>query len=388
MRKLFASLLCAAIIAGSLTLFVACDTDEKNLREVDMSLRSDTLYGLYWYGDEPGDTMKSQENMPVEYYDPEKPTLIYSHGWKTSGEAKEEFSTLDKTFSKTGGTSGDLDYATELKELGYNVAFFDWYEYAHELNYLQNEIWVVKSTDSVKDEKSNYYAAVVALNGRSFAGEIVRSMYAVMKDATDKDVIFVGHSFGGQMVTAAAYTLYKLADEGIITNKNILPDRISLADPYMPGTEVSGKMDLLEETVTSQPTAQKAADAFEYMNSKGVVIDLNGAMQGWTYDGYKALTKIEDETLRAQVDEKIKSNTVYIIQKALTDAYGKLGDIHVISRDYVLTSFIEGKKGNLTNCVPNVAMSAEQLREYVGRQFLLTGNGFAIEDAAMTEVLE
>lgn len=387
MKKVLALTLCLIILVSSVTFAVACvNTGDKTIKEYDMSLRSDTLYGLYWYGDsgELDDMKISQENMPVEYYDPDKPTLIYSHGWKTAGEEKETLSTLDKTYNKTNGASGNYNYVKELKELGYNVAFWDWHEYARELNSLQNEIWTVMSPETLEEDNSNYYAAAKALDGRSFAGEFVRSMYAVMKNSSDQDVILVGHSFGGQVVTSVAYTLYKLADEGVI-GKNMLPDRISLADPYIPGTAVYGKMDLIEENIDSQPTAQKTADAFEYLNSKGVAIDLNGAMKGWTYDGYMTLTKIADAALREQVDTKIKANTIYIIQKALTSAYGVLGDIHVVSRDYVLTSFIEGKKGNLNNCAPNVSMSAAELRQYIGREFELTGKGFAISDAGMTE---
>ncbi len=370
-------------VTGLLTVSVACVNDS-DLPEIDMSLREDTLYGLYWYGEDAYDSMKSQQNMPTEYYDPQKPTLIYSHGLKSTTEEKEVFTTLEKTISKTKGASGEYDYVVELKELGYNVAFFDWYDYAHDLDALQNEIWVVKDADSIGNKDSNYYQAVSALDGRSFAGEIVRAICAVMQKAEDKEVILVGHSFGGQMVTAVAYTLYKLADTGYITNKNVLPDRISLADPYIPGSEVSGEMDLIGEVLDPQPTAQKTADAFEYLNTKGAVIDLNGAMKGWTYDGYTMLTKIEDEALRESVDAKIKANTVYIVQKALTSAYGSIGDVHVVSRDYVLTSFIEGKKGNMS-CKPLNSMSASELREYVGRQFELSGKGFPLANAVMTE---
>lgn len=388
MRKTFAILICIAIVACSLAAFTACD---KSTREVDMSLRSDTLYGLYWYGDDATDSMRSQENMPTKYYDPEKPTVIYSHGWKTSTEEKETMTTLDKTISKTKGACGDMDYVVELKALGYNVAFWDWHAYAQILAYLQDEIWVVKDADALsesdKTKYANYYDALVALNGRSFAGELVRSMNAVMKDATDKEVVLIGHSFGGQMVTATAYTLYKLADEGLLSNNNILPDRIILADPYMTGSDVFGDMDLLDESIEATPTALKAAEAFEYMNSKGAVIDLYGAMRTMTYEAYAGMFAAPAE-LKTVIAEKIKANTVYVVQKALTDEYGTVGDVHVVSRDYVITSFIEGKKGNMDGCMPRTSMTADEMRQYVGREFNLIGNGFDISGATMQEVLE
>lgn len=375
MKKLFALFICIALIASCLTVFAACKSD------VDMSLRSDTLYGLYWYGESADDSMKSQENMPTEYYDPEKPTLIYSHGWKPAGETVETMRTLEKTVSKTNGASGNIDYVEELKALGYNVAFWNWHEYAQNLDNLHNEIWTVKTVAEVSGKDDNYVAAIEALDGRTFAGEFARSVCAVMKDATDQEVIFVGHSFGGEMVTAAAYTLYKLAESGVIVNKNILPDRISLADPYIPAASLSGKMDMTGEDITGY-VADAFANALEFINGKGGVIDLNGAMNGLTYNGYLA---IKEADVKEEIDAKIKANTVYVIQKALTSAYGAVGDVHNVSRDYILTSFIEGKKGNMDACVPRVSMTAEELREYVGRQFELTGKGFLIADAVMKE---
>lgn len=375
MKKLFALFICIALIASCLTVFAACKSD------VDMSLRSDTLYGLYWYGESADDSMKSQENMPTEYYDPEKPTLIYSHGWKPAGETVETMRTLEKTVSKTNGASGKIDYVEELKVLGYNVAFWNWHEYAQNLDNLHNEIWTVKTVAEVSGKDDNYVAAVEALDGRTFAGEFARSVCAVMKDATDQEVIFVGHSFGGEMVTAAAYTLYKLAESGVIANKNILPDRISLADPYIPSASLNGEMDITGEDVTGY-VAEAFADALEFINSKGGVIDLNGAMNGLTYNGYLVIKEAE---VKESIDAKIKANTVYVIQKALTSAYGPVGDVHNVSRDYILTSFIEGKKGNMEACVPRVSMTADELREYVGRQFELAGKGFPLADAVMTE---
>lgn len=394
MKKIFAALLSIVLLFGTVGALAACtngktdDTTQTggiNVPDVDMSLRTDTQYGLYWYGDSGNldDTKRSQENMPVEYYDPSKPTVIYSHGWKTASDEREVLSTLSKTYSATGGTSGNVNYVAELKALGYNVAFWDWYDYAKDLGYLQDEIWTVKTVEEVEGTSENYISAVTALDGRTFAGEFAREVYAVMKNSTNSEVVFIGHSFGGQMVTAAAYTLYKLADMGVITNKNVLPTRISLADPYIPSTRLSGEMDLIDEG-TNCYTASKVADAIEYLNVKGAVIDLNGAMTGLTYDGYKF---ISSSKIREEVDSKLKANTVYVVQVNLQNVYSTIGDVHNISRDFVLTSFVEGKKGNMEGCVPNLSMTAAELRPYVGREFEQLGNGFDIAGATMKEIL-
>ena len=69
MKKVLILTICFVLIVSSLTLAVACDNNDKagSVREVDMSLRTDTKYGLYWYGDsgELDDAVISAENLPT-----------------------------------------------------------------------------------------------------------------------------------------------------------------------------------------------------------------------------------------------------------------------------------------------------------------------------------
>lgn len=376
MKKFAIVMICVALALCTLVSFASCD--QKEQKTYDLELRENTPYGLYWYGDsgELDDKVKSAKNLSVEYYDPSKPTVIYSHGWKPDGDDREELQTLEKTYSKTKGASGNYNYVKELKQLGYNVAMFDWYDYAKQLSYLHDEIWTVQSIQDLdeKQAQSNYGEAVKVLDGRSFAGEFARSVLAVMKQAQDKEVVFIGHSFGAQMVTSASYILYKLSEENDAINKNILPSRIVLADPYITGAEMKGKLDIIGDDLSGITVAAQDATAFRYMSERGAAIDIYGAMTMWTCDMYKNMITDKDEVKR--IESQIVANTAFVVQKGLRNAYGTVGDIHNVSRDWVLTAYVEGKKGNLTGCSPNPSMTAQEMKAYVGYKYDQLYDGF------------
>ena len=81
MKKKLSVILCAALVLSALcaALLTACNDQPKE--PAVYTLDPDRDFGLYWYNDE-GEKMLSEADMPVEFYDPEKPTVVYSHGWK------------------------------------------------------------------------------------------------------------------------------------------------------------------------------------------------------------------------------------------------------------------------------------------------------------------
>ena len=359
MKKKLSVILCAALVLSALcaALLTACN-DKPNEPAV-YTLDPDRDFGLYWYNDE-GEIMLSEADMPVEFYDPEKPTVVYSHGWKMN-PVPEELVTQQSTVESTGGLSGERDYAAELRAADYNVGYFDWHLYAADLTYLDDEIWTVAT--ETPDNDSNYAAAVQALNGHSFAGEFAREIATVMKNAVNTDLHFVGHSYGGQMVTAAAYTLAKMYDQGLVVNPACVPDRVSLADPYIIAGAIEGTMDITGESISTR-VALIMADAIALLNSRGTFVDLYGAMS-FIYESYaNTLPDLKDT---------IKANTAYI---SLDGLLGDMSTKHVNARDYVLTNLVDGIAGKITSLPFTVAVSAEDGRAFVGKAYTQKGPGF------------
>ena len=362
---------CLILLASALLLFTACDDGE---RAIDLSLRADRDYGIYWY-DAEGETMLSREDMPEAFYDPEKPTVIYSHGWKSDLSA-EEFSTQQSTITATSWQSGSVDYAAELKKAGYNVGFFDWHLYAKDLGSLQDEIWTVATSFDMTDT-SNHALAFKKLNGRTFAGEFAREIAAVMKNAVNEELHFVGHSFGAQMVIAAAYTLAEMQAQGIISNPNCVPDRISLADPYLPPNALKGDMDIIGKALNTT-THGMDADVLEYLKNKGAFIDIYGA-NVFIYELYNLGGKEE------AVKSKILANCAFVELSGMVTEY-KNKDSHVMARDYVLTNLVSAV-GDTEYSLPfTVATSAKDGIAYAGKLFRQEGGGFDAEEVRYVEI--
>lgn len=371
MKKHLALFISFLIIASLFAVVLSACNDAKPLGEpAKFELNADRDYGLLWYNDE-GNTMLSEENMPTEYYDPAKPTVIYSHGWKEDLSA-EELVTQQSTISATGGVSGDRNYASELRKAGYNVGYFDWHLYAAELGALLNEIWI---TYDASDENaaapapdSNYAEALAALDGRSFAGEFAREVATVMKGARSSDLHFIGHSYGAQMVTAAAYTLNKMYDAGLVVNKNCIPTRISLADPYIPSSDLSGKMDIIEEPVNAY-LPQLNADVFAFLRQRGTFIDIYGAMN-IIYGSF------EGEPEGTEIGRNIRANTAFVTLDGMNKEFPLMSARHVNARDYVLTNLVDSIAGKIDSLPFTLTTSAKDGSKFVGLEFSQKGPGF------------
>lgn len=115
MKKKLSVILCAALVLSALcaALLTACN-DKPNEPAV-YTLDPDRDFGLYWYNDK-GEKMLSEADMPVEFYDPEKPTVVYSHGWKMN-PVPEALVTQQSTVESTGGLSGERNYAAQSRGL-------------------------------------------------------------------------------------------------------------------------------------------------------------------------------------------------------------------------------------------------------------------------------
>ena len=369
MKRKFLAVVCLVLFAAVFALSAAACNNKRT--PAVYTLDPDRDFGIYWYNDE-GERMLSEADMPVGYYDPAKPTVIYSHGWKADLSA-EALVTQPSTREALGELCGYRDYAAELRAAGYNVGYFDWHLYAADLFALQDEIWTVET--EIPEDGSNYAAALKALGGHTFAGEFAREIATVMKDAENPSLHFVGHSFGGQMVIAAAYTLAMMYDEGLVVNPNCLPDRLSLADPYIPVAQLEGEIDVTGKTLNAALCTVNA-DAFALLNKKGTFIDLYGAMN-FIYEQYYILD--DDIGTGAKAHEVILDNCAYVVLSGL-NKLGSAATQHVNARDYVLTNLVDGVAGEKGGLPFSVACSAEEGRQYVGVSYTQLGPGFDWEE--------
>jgi hypothetical protein len=232
--------------------------------------------GLYFYNQNNQKTLAYDiENdqvkaLSADFYDPTLPTLIYAHGWQ-NGSMETGFT---PSFNNADDVLGDINYAKILKEpnctvngtdytqiptrskkkpsdddisygtsiykfrnhtnksrRSWNIAVFDWVEYADESEVKDAEakIWATKNEyqnmRKRKEDGSYVSSSELGKMGMSIAQALATSIDKVMKsNFAGSELRFAGHSLGNQVVTYAAKIL--------MDKRSLVPNRIELLDPF------------------------------------------------------------------------------------------------------------------------------------------------------------
>lgn len=338
MKKILSIIVTLSLVCSALA-FTACDKKDYNYK-VD----ENSDFGLYFYGNDQDDTVRVSEDMDSKYFDSSKPTVVYTHGWKTNrNDPKEKFVTHPATTSTTGVS---LDYLGYFKDEGYNVAMFDWYEYAlGDLNALDNKIW--NTID----------------NGYSLAFCFASELAIACGGTYDKEITLLGHSFGSQMAVATAYVFNKMQDKGK-ANTNAKITKIGLADPYMQtGDAESYTIDYVEENMNGRSTVEAMGDVFEFLANRQTAIIVYPGMNMACYN-YSKLPNIAD------VNKKLSDNSVYVDLGGLKTRYNATSNIHTIARDYMMLSLITPLNlDDSQDLAPSVCMDSADLIKFKGKFF-------------------
>ncbi|MEX2962039.1 hypothetical protein [Microbulbifer sp. TYP-18] len=191
------------------------------------SIFSQLDFGLYWFSYN-NNYCKASSGSCSSHYDPTKPTLIYVHGWQpgtTVDNYRENF---------YGGDYGgpNVDTAVSWLNEGYNVGIFYWNQFADELEvkYAEAKIWVPNGPKNMRYLLSNgIYQNYSTLSSMS---ELMSDEIAsVMSSFSGSRFVIAGHSLGSQMALTVAEDLTDSVNANSI-NSNLLPDRVSLLDPF------------------------------------------------------------------------------------------------------------------------------------------------------------
>ncbi len=351
-------------VSAILIVCVASATACGGYRALEFDPTSD--YGLYWYGDgaSDADVVRASEGTDVEYFDPSKPTVLYFHGWK-SGSSNDRVTKVEdlRTPANSGYTAEEFDVVEYYKRQGYNVGAMSWYRGASSLNQLFGYIWSDLVWDGASQGKSLAYA---------FASELAH----VFRDY-EGEITFVGHSYGTQAAVAVNYLLAKYADADRLPGRAVVASRMSLADPYIGDLAVSDQ-DLtkricgVDEKLNGRKPAQLFADCVNYLATRhNVVTDVYCGMP-LAYDQYADKDKIFPQ---------LTANTAWVVLEALQDKHGKVGEIHNITRDFMLLS----ARYDLGD-VPSMHASNQTIRACMGKQYVLaSGDLHSVGTARIVE---
>ena len=309
------TVLCLAAIAVFLPVNTALAYDSYYQDEggFDDSVFTALDYGLYWY--DLSSPIPKKAGTAGANFDAQKPTVIFTHGMKIN----EGYNRRDLV-SLWGATNGEFaakgydeymyeeQYYQVLLQAGYNVGHFYWNQLA-EISIDQDvRIWTsdiegdlsysvvnARGEKVMGDSQYNPTDSVAVL----FGNALVEGLGA----SYDKPWRLVGHSMGGQLVLATAQNLVHQQKTGKI-GANLVPERVSLIDPYLCNTATTEgmRLDHMDGAPIAEGTwtAELAASALEEIADYGVAVDAYGGTQ-FVYRNYVAMVEIQMAPLAADL---------------------------------------------------------------------------------------
>lgn len=392
-RKVLITMLVVAVIAtlGIASVTTAASAYDTTIEEWGEEYFNKLNYGLYWYAEK-------DNPIPSKDYriDPNKPTLIYTHGWKPLDESKAREGLSLKTKTEIALAENnfpvypyDTEFYNYYLDKGYNVGVFYWNQLADEGMTLDVITKVWHSGDG-KNMRYKTYADANAKSELTSADDPTnpKSSIAVLygdeiKKKLGKDfkgsLHLAGHSMGGELTCAVAEYLCIMYDNKEI-GENLLPDRVTMLDPYLPDSKVNGKVDHTGEIVKNKSVAELTAEATDTIHAHGIPIEAYGTNVNMcfryyaspaAYIGFPVGPKRDayiDETKK--ITQKFEKNCAWVYLEAMS-LYGGFSPTHVMTIDYYYATNNFGKAYTTDGIpVPTAKLETEDLKKIIGMAFI------------------
>jgi hypothetical protein len=219
-------------------------------------------YGVYWYG--LGNvSQKAEPGVANPYYDPNKPTVIFSHGWQSNSTTKLWRTTFN--YKQNDSTNGvDINEADAWVKAGWNIGIFQWTQFADEgaVGDAEAKIWTAAGPQGMRWRKvdGTYAAGPTVSVGQLYYDSVV----SAMSGYKGNNLRLAGHSLGNQLATQLAEMLSNSVSAGTLP-ANMLPKRVALLDPYWTAGTKSW--------LSNQATGERVRNYVSDLQSKGVLFE-------------------------------------------------------------------------------------------------------------------
>ena len=277
--------------------------------------------------------------------------------------------------------------------MGYNVGHFYWNQIAEENIDGDPKIW---SSDTSLGMR--YY--VSSSTGKRVQGDptlnptsSVSVLYAqAIVDALGKDfsgtLQLAGHSMGGDLSLAVGENLLMMSERKEI-GSNLIPQRITLLDPYLSTNKVKGRIDHRGgEDANGRTIAELCSEAVVKLAGNGVAIEGYGAGK-MIYTMYTLGDKIYSKKTMATLKERFGDNITWVHLDGLNNQYGMTNTHNMVPDYYFLTLFQNSVTDNFGQTVPSALMDVDTLRSLKGvaySQQWSNGNSVLMKDCTFTRV--
>ena len=188
-------------------------------------------YGIVWYGQE-GNFQKVIGNQPNRYFDPDKPTIIFIHGWMPDQVGDPPTFVVDFE-SLDDDTSYTLDAARAWVDGGWNIGIFYWHLFSDEdlVWVAEDKIWTPDEEAGMRFRDSSGKYHTEGAPSVSVSELLLTAYLDAMKGFSGTEIRIAGHSLGNQLAVNLTVDLIQGAEAGSIP-KNRIPSRIALLDPF------------------------------------------------------------------------------------------------------------------------------------------------------------
>ena len=199
-------------------------------------------------------------------YDPNRPTMLYVHGWErgtTCRGMRETFNWKSNYEWAEFSDAVDIDACDFWIARGWNVAIFYWSQVSDERKVTQAERKIYENAKryhvvdySNKKNLWKFEPMPDDLN-KPIADALVEAFHNALHASKEK-IVIVGHSLGSQLVLEATRRMCERA-------ASPLPSRVVLCDAFFS----KGRKHYLN----NQSTAQRALESAKLMIKKGILLE-------------------------------------------------------------------------------------------------------------------
>ena len=217
-------------------------------------------YGLYWFN-YFNECQKAYPNQNNDYFDPNKRTMIFIHGWQ-NGSTMNQFR---RTFVEEDIISEAGSLSTYWIDQGYNVGILYWNQFAdeREVQDAEAKIW---TNDGPRGMRWRYRTnsgsvSYSSLNTQNSVSDLLfHQLTENLAHYQGQELRIVGHSLGSQLAILLAHRLYK----NNVSN-TLKPTRVALLEAFFS----NGRKSYLND----RWTGEQARIYVKELKSKGVIFE-------------------------------------------------------------------------------------------------------------------
>jgi hypothetical protein len=197
-------------------------------------------YGIYWFRTSTDGRKSGGTGQNDAYFNPNKPTVIYVHGWQQDTHLNPPANGIDRR-RETLNFNG-VDAVTLWKQAGqdWNVGIFYWDAFANEDENVDGpkppwkaepKIWTTRGPTGMRWRRGDGSFVIQPVIEKDAGTLFVEAFIEAMRNTSAPEIRIVGHSLGNQM----AVRLTKEVGDRVARGElpvSMMPKRVALLDPY------------------------------------------------------------------------------------------------------------------------------------------------------------